>query len=89
MGPGQPCRIPFWIRPGSVPLSDLGRSYGGLKLGMLSNQCTVQDFYPIEYIPRGVRFTSHGGDATDTPQPVLQGFLDTVADESARVSRAD
>jgi NADPH:quinone reductase-like Zn-dependent oxidoreductase len=53
--------------------------------GMLSNQWTVRDFYPIEYIPRGVRLTSYGGDATDLPQPVLQRFIDAVADESASV----
>ncbi len=47
--------------------------------GMLSNQWTVPDFYPIEYIPRGVRLTSYGGDAADLPAGVLQGFLDAVA----------
>jgi NADPH:quinone reductase len=47
--------------------------------GMLSNKWTVRDFYPIEYIPRGVRLTSYGGDASDLPSPVLQGFLDAVA----------
>ena len=33
--------------------------------GMLSNEWTVKDFYPIEYLPRGVRLTAYGGDATD------------------------
>lgn len=47
--------------------------------GMLSNQWTVRDFYPIEYIPRGVRLTAYGGDATDLPPEVLQQFLDAVA----------
>lgn len=47
--------------------------------GMLSNQWTVPDFYPIEYLPRGVRLTAYGGDASDLPAPVLQGFLDAVA----------
>jgi NADPH:quinone reductase len=47
--------------------------------GMLSNQWTVRDFYPIEYLPRGVRLTAYGGDATDLPAQVLQGFLDAVA----------
>jgi len=32
--------------------------------GMLSNEWTVRDFYPIDYIPRGVRLTSYGGDAS-------------------------
>lgn len=47
--------------------------------GMLSNQWTVPDFYPIEYLPRGVRLTAYGGDASDLPAPVLQSFLDAVA----------
>ena len=47
--------------------------------GMLSNEWTVKDFYPIEYIPRGVRLTAYGGDAGDLPHSVLQDFLDTVA----------
>jgi len=47
--------------------------------GMLSNQWTVRDFYPIDYLPRGVRLTAYGGDAGDLPQAVLQGFLDAVA----------
>ncbi|MDI9900399.1 zinc-binding alcohol dehydrogenase family protein [Rhodococcus sp. IEGM 1409] len=47
--------------------------------GMLSNEWTVKDFYPIDYIPRGVRLTSYGGDASDLPADVLQDFLSTVA----------
>jgi NADPH:quinone reductase-like Zn-dependent oxidoreductase len=47
--------------------------------GMLSNQWTVRDFYPIEYLPRGVRLTAYGGDAADLPTEVLQDFLDAVA----------
>ena len=47
--------------------------------GMLSNQWTVRDFYPIEYLPRGVRLTAYAGDAQDLPAGVLQGFLDAVA----------
>ncbi|MDH4117984.1 MAG: zinc-binding alcohol dehydrogenase family protein [Acidimicrobiia bacterium] len=53
--------------------------------GMLSNQWTVRDFYPIEYLPRGVRLTAYGGDAADLPPAVLQGFLDDVAAGRARV----
>lgn len=53
--------------------------------GMLSNQWTVRDFYPIEYLPRGVRLTAYGGDATDLPSGVLQEFLDDVAAGRARV----
>ena len=47
--------------------------------GMLSNEWTVKDFYPIDYIPRGVRLTAYGGGADDLPAAVLQGFLDSVA----------
>ena len=47
--------------------------------GMLSNQWTVADFYPIEYIPSGVRLTAYGGDAADLPSDVLQAYLDAVA----------
>ncbi len=47
--------------------------------GMLSNQWIVEEFYPIEYQPRGVRLTAYGGDASDLPAEVLQGFLDAVA----------
>ena len=32
--------------------------------GMLSNQWTVPDFYPIDYIPTGVRLTAYGGEAS-------------------------
>lgn len=46
--------------------------------GMLSNQWIVKDFYPIDYIPRGVRLTSYAGNAGDLPPDVLQGFLDDV-----------
>jgi NADPH:quinone reductase len=46
---------------------------------MLSNQWTVADFYPIEYLPSGVRLTAYGGEAADLPARVLQGFLDAVA----------
>jgi NADPH:quinone reductase len=46
--------------------------------GMLSNQWTVERFYPLEYIPRGVRLTAYGGEAADLPQAVLQGFIDDV-----------
>jgi len=35
--------------------------------GMLSNQWTVRDFYPIDYLPRGVRLTAYGGGAADLP----------------------
>lgn len=47
--------------------------------GMLSNEWTVRDFYPIDYLPRGVRLTAYSGGAADLPAQVLQGFLDAVA----------
>jgi NADPH:quinone reductase-like Zn-dependent oxidoreductase len=47
--------------------------------GMLSNQWIVPDFYPIDYLPRGVRLTAYSGDAGDLPAHVLQGYLDAVA----------
>ena len=53
--------------------------------GMLSNQWTVRDFYPIDYLPRGVRLTAYGGEAADLPPDLLQGFLDSVAARTAVV----
>jgi len=53
--------------------------------GMLSNQWTIPDFYPIDYVPNGVRLTAYGGDATDLPPQILQDFLDLVAAGKATV----
>jgi NADPH:quinone reductase-like Zn-dependent oxidoreductase len=53
--------------------------------GMLSNQWIVKDFYPIDYLPRGVRLSAYGGDAADLPGTVLQGFLDAAAAGTAVV----
>jgi NADPH:quinone reductase len=47
--------------------------------GMLSNRWTVDEFYPIDYIPRGVRLTAYAGGAEDLPAPVLQAWLDRLA----------
>jgi NADPH:quinone reductase len=47
--------------------------------GMVSNEWTIRDFYPIEFIPTGVRLTAYGGEASDLPREVLQQFLDDVA----------
>ncbi|MFD0150429.1 zinc-binding dehydrogenase [Streptomyces sp. NPDC055721] len=47
--------------------------------GMLSNQWTVPDFYPIDYLPRGVRLTAYSGEAGDLPADVLQRRLDDIA----------
>lgn len=51
--------------------------------GMLSNQWTVRDFYPIDYLPAGVRLTAYGGEAADLPAGVLQRFLDRIASGTA------
>jgi NADPH:quinone reductase-like Zn-dependent oxidoreductase len=48
--------------------------------GMLSNDWTIPDFYPIAYLPRGVRLAAYGGDASDLPAPVLQRSLDRIAE---------
>ena len=53
--------------------------------GMLSNEWTVRDFYPIDYLPRGVRLTAYSGGAADLPVEVLQDFLDAVAAGTAVV----
>jgi NADPH2:quinone reductase len=53
--------------------------------GMLSNQWTVRDFYPIDYLPRGVRLSAYGGDAGDLPPTVLQAFLDDVSAGNVQV----
>ncbi|MDF2579223.1 MAG: NADPH:quinone reductase [Microbacterium sp.] len=47
--------------------------------GMLSDQWTVKDFYPIDYLPQGVRLTAYSGEAENLPAEVLQSFLDDVA----------
>lgn len=47
--------------------------------GMLSNQWTVPNFYPIGYLPNGVRLTGYGGESGDLPAEVLQGYLDKIA----------
>jgi NADPH:quinone reductase-like Zn-dependent oxidoreductase len=45
----------------------------------LSNEWIVKDFYPIGYLPRGVRLAGYGGEADDLPAAALQDFLDAVA----------
>jgi NADPH:quinone reductase len=50
--------------------------------GMLSNDWIVKDFYPIDYLPRGVRLAAYGGGAEDLPPTVLQRFLDRIAEGS-------
>ncbi|WP_420453786.1 zinc-binding alcohol dehydrogenase family protein [Ilumatobacter sp.] len=50
--------------------------------GMLSNEWVVPEFYPIGYLPNGVRLTAYAGDASDLPAGLLQEFLDGIADGS-------
>lgn len=47
--------------------------------GMLADVWTVPDFYPIDFIPNGVRLTAYSGQASDLPTAVLQDFVDAVA----------
>lgn len=47
--------------------------------GMLSNQWTIDSFYPMDWLPNGVRLTAYSGEAADLPAHVLQTFLDDVA----------
>ncbi|HEX6354922.1 alcohol dehydrogenase catalytic domain-containing protein [Actinophytocola sp.] len=53
--------------------------------GMLSNQWTIPDFYPIGYLPDGVRLSAYSGEANDLPSDVLQRYLDQIADGSMRL----
>ncbi|MFE9102468.1 zinc-binding dehydrogenase [Actinomadura geliboluensis] len=48
--------------------------------GSLSNQWTVRDFSPNEYLPRGVRLAGYFGDVGDLPREVFQEILDAVAE---------
>jgi NADPH2:quinone reductase len=54
--------------------------------GMLSNQWTVRDFYPITYIPSGVFLTGYGGDSDDITVDQLQAFVDAVASGAIKVA---
>jgi NADPH:quinone reductase len=53
--------------------------------GMLSDQWTINEFYPMDWLPNGVRLTAYSGEAADLPPAVLQGFLDAVASGEASV----
>ena len=46
---------------------------------MLSNQWIVPNFYPIAYLPRGVRLTAYGGNSSDLPAASLQRHLDRLS----------
>jgi NADPH2:quinone reductase len=53
--------------------------------GMLSDNWTIPEFYPMAWLPNGVRLTAYSGEASDLPAPELQSFLDDVATGTARV----
>jgi NADPH:quinone reductase-like Zn-dependent oxidoreductase len=53
--------------------------------GMLSDQWTINEFYPMDWLPNGVRLTAYSGEASDLTQRELQGFLDAVDAGHARV----
>ncbi|MEV6635811.1 zinc-binding dehydrogenase [Actinoplanes sp. NPDC051470] len=44
--------------------------------GLLSDEWIVPEFYPIGYLPAGVRLTGYGGEAANLPAAALQEFLD-------------
>jgi NADPH:quinone reductase-like Zn-dependent oxidoreductase len=46
---------------------------------MLSDQWTIPEFYPMDWLPNGVRLTAYSGEASDLPASALQDFLDAVA----------
>ena len=53
--------------------------------GMLSDEWTIPQFYPMEWLPNGVRLTAYSGEADGLPADALQGFLDAVAAGHATV----
>ena len=48
--------------------------------GMLSDAWTIPDFYPIGYLPNGVRLTAYGGESSDLPAEAFQRYVDLVAE---------
>ncbi len=48
--------------------------------GMLSDNWTIPDFYPIGYLPNGVRLTAYGGESSDLPPATFQRYVDLVAE---------
>ncbi|WP_241795428.1 zinc-binding dehydrogenase [Microbacterium sp. C5A9] len=53
--------------------------------GMLSDVWTIPEFYPMDWLPNGVRLTAYSGEAADLDAPVLQTYLDAVAEGVARI----
>lgn len=48
--------------------------------GMLSDEWTIPDFYPIGYLPNGVRLTGYGGESSDLPAADFQRYVNLVAE---------
>ena len=53
--------------------------------GMLSDQWAIPDFYPMDWLPNGVRLTAYSGEANELPAASLQAFLDAVAAGTATI----
>lgn len=53
--------------------------------GMLSDQWTIEEFYPLDWLPNGVRLTAYSGQAADLAAATLQAFLDAVAGGRATI----
>lgn len=53
--------------------------------GMLSDNWTIPEFYPMDWLPNGVRLTAYSGEASDLDPHVLQDYLDAVAAGRARI----
>lgn len=53
--------------------------------GMLSDEWTIREFYPMDWLPNGVRLTAYSGESSDLTPRTLQEFLDAVASGRAVV----
>lgn len=53
--------------------------------GMLSDEWTIPQFYPMDWLPNGVRLTAYSGDAGDLPPAVLDDYLQAVAAGEAEI----
>ncbi|MEU4390803.1 zinc-binding alcohol dehydrogenase family protein [Kribbella sp. NPDC023855] len=47
--------------------------------GMVSDAWMIPDFYPIGYLPNGVRLTAYGGESSDLPAEAFQHYVDLIA----------
>ncbi len=47
--------------------------------GMLSDDWTIKEFYPMDWLPNGVRLTAYSGEASDLTAEALQEYLNAVA----------